>query len=350
MSGGRKSGRQEVRRLLGHSGLLLLLVILAPCLLPHSSLAAQGSPLTAALRLAQDGRIDSARATLKRMEQSTVPTDTLFPGILYSSALVAPTAEEVRRQLQRVIVEYPFSPWAEPAMIALAQLDYANGDPTAAMRTLEKFRTDHATSTLYAVAALWGARAGFDLNDPKAACQWVSEGMARPGDDGSTRAVLAVLSRRCAAAAQAAPATVATVPAAPTTPAVPLPAPDTIVRPESAATPATPPVTDTLRASPPVVSPNPVVSAPAASPPRPVSVTERPAPAFYRVQIVAANSQEAADEMLARAVAAGFKGGIVKEGGYFKVRLGEYATRTEANAAAAQVKARLGGTPYVVAP
>ena len=117
--------------------LWLFLAALPPCHLA----AQQASPLTAALRLAQDGRIDSARATLKRMEESTVPTDTLFPGILYSSALVAPTADEVRRQLQRVIVEYPFSPWAEPAMIALAQLDYANGDPAATGRTLEKFRT-----------------------------------------------------------------------------------------------------------------------------------------------------------------------------------------------------------------
>ena len=47
---------------------------------------------------------------------------------------------------------------------------------------------------------------------------------------------------------------------------------------------------------------------------------------------------------------AGFKGVIVKDGGYFKVRLGEYATRAEASAAAAKVKATLGGAPFVVAP
>src|SRR4029077_17986813 len=98
-------------------------------------------------------------------------TDSLYPGILYSSALIAPTAEEVRPLLQRVVVEYPFSPWAEPALIALAQLDYANGDPAAAARTLEKFRLDHATSTLYPIAAVWGARANFEANDPKAACE-----------------------------------------------------------------------------------------------------------------------------------------------------------------------------------
>jgi cell division septation protein DedD len=73
-------------------------------------------------------------------------------------------------------------------------------------------------------------------------------------------------------------------------------------------------------------------------------------PDAYRVQIVAANSQEAAGEMLDRAKSAGFSGDIVKEGGYFKVRLGQYATRAEASAAAAKVKAKLGGSPFVVAP
>ncbi len=327
---GKMTGRQGGRMSRAQCGLVLLfLAALPPC-----HLAAQ-SPLTAALRLAQDGRIDSARATLKRMEQSTVPTDTLFPGILYSSALVAPTAEEVRRQLQRVIVEYPFSPWAEPAMIALAQLDYANGDPAATGRTLEKFRTDHATSTFYAVAALWGARAGFDLNDPRVACQWVSEGLARAGDDASTRAELVALSRRCPAAAPASPVATAPTTVAPVA-AAPPPTPDTVARVQAAATPAPLP---------------PAVAAPVdTAPERPVPVAERPAPAVFRVQIVAANSQEAADVMLDRATRAGFTGVIVRDGGYYKVRLGEYSTRTEAAAAVAKVKAKLGGSPFVVAP
>jgi cell division septation protein DedD len=323
---GRKSGRPGGRRLPTRFGILLpLLVILPPCLLPPSSLAAQSPQLAAALRLAQDGRIDSARAILKRMEQSTVPTDTLFPGILYSSALVAPTADDVRRQLQRVIVEYPFSPWAEPAMIALAQLDYANGDPAATGRTLEKFRTDHATSSLYTVAALWGARAGFDVNDPRAACQWVSEGLARAGDNAQVRAELVALARRCSPAA--APA-----------------APDT-VRPPTTAAPVSPP-RDT------VFKLNEIPQ-----PPGPIPVLPRPAPSAgpsvpdaYRVQIVAANTQEVADEMLTQAKKAGFSGIVVKDGGYFKVRLGEYATRAEATAAATKVKAKLGGSPFVVAP
>jgi cell division septation protein DedD len=296
--------------------LLLFLAALPPC-----RLAAQ-SQLTAALRLAQDGRIDSARATLRRMEQSTVPTDTLFPGILYSSALISPTAEEVRQKLQRVIVEYPFSPWAAPSMIALAQLDYANGDPAATTRTLDKFRTDHATSPLYPVAALWGARAGFDVKDSSVACQWLRDGLSRANSDAATRAELIALSRRC-------PAGAATPAGSPPAAAV-----------------APPPQAPSPQVPAPLSAPDTVVRAPVAAPAAPAAS----APDVYRVQIVAANSQEAADEMLSRAKQAGFRGVIVKDGGYFKVRLGEYATRAEANAAAAKVKAKLGGSPYVVAP
>ena len=320
--------------------ILILLLFLAA--LPPCHLAAQSSELTAALRLAQDGRIDSARATLKRMEQSTVPTDTLFPGILYSSALVAPTAEEVRRQLQRVIVEYPFSPWAEPAMIALAQLDYANGDPAAAARTLETFRTDHATSSLYTIAALWGARAGFDVNNSTAACQWVSEGLTRANGDASARAELLALSRRCPTS----PATTATpVPAPAATAPAPAPTTDTTVRPPVAAAPAAPPRDTVIKLNEIPQPPGPIPVLPRRAP-----ATEAPVPAAYRVQIVAANTQDVADEMLNRAKKAGFSGIVVKDGGYFKVRLGEYSTRAEANAAAAKIKAKLGGTPYVVAP
>lgn len=296
----------------------LFLLLLAT---PVAAQTATSADLTAALRLAQDGRMDSARATLRRMEQATVPTDSIFPGILYSEALVSPTAEEVKRQLQRVIVEYPVSSWAAPSMIALAQLDFANGDPAAAARTLEKFRTDQGASPLFPMAAMWGARASFDAGNQPAACQWVADGLQKGGGDAATRAELVTMSRRCGAAAAAATAgTPAAAPVATTT----APAMDSATRPPA------PPVT----------------GAPAPA----VATAEPTVPAAWRIQVVAANSQDAADEMLAQAKKAGFAGIIVKEGGYFKVRLGSYASRADATAAAAKVKARLGGNPYVVGP
>jgi septal ring-binding cell division protein DamX len=39
----------------------------------------------------------------------------------------------------------------------------------------------------------------------------------------------------------------------------------------------------------------------------------------------------------------------VEEGGLFKVRVGDYATRAEAAAALPDLKAKLGGSPFVVA-
>jgi cell division septation protein DedD len=332
MKGGKAAGRQGGRTIHPCRYALLALLFLAglpACRVAGFSpcrLGAQTSPLTTALRLAQDGRIDSARAFLKQLQQSTPPTDSLYPGILYSSALIAPTAEEVRPLLQRVVVEYPVSPWAEPALIALAQLDYANGDPAAAARTLEKFRLDHATSTLYPIAAVWAARANFEVNDPKAACEWVAAGLPKTGTDATSRAELSALGRKCTA--QPAPSPASTT----------APEPGAAARPVQASVATTP-------ASPSVAAPAPAPTAPTALPPPP---TDRPA--GYSVQIVAANSQEVADEILARARSAGFKGVVVKEGGYYKVRLGQYSSRADASTAAAQVKAKLGGSPFVVAP
>jgi hypothetical protein len=40
---------------------------------------------------------------------------------------------------------------------------------------------------------------------------------------------------------------------------------------------------------------------------------------------------------------------IVRERGLYKVRAGAFATREEAQAAARKLKARLGGSPFVVA-
>jgi cell division septation protein DedD len=45
----------------------------------------------------------------------------------------------------------------------------------------------------------------------------------------------------------------------------------------------------------------------------------------------------------------GFDVVTVQEGGLYKVRVGGYATRAEATAAVPEVKAKLGGSPFVVA-
>jgi cell division septation protein DedD len=64
---------------------------------------------------------------------------------------------------------------------------------------------------------------------------------------------------------------------------------------------------------------------------------------------VAAASTEAAGEATANSLrAAGYDPHIVREGGFIKVRVGRFATRAEAAAAASQVRAKMGGSPFVV--
>lgn len=257
-------------------------------LLPTWSWAQTASPLAATLALAQEGRVDSARAWLRQLESTTPPTDSLYPGILYNQGLLSPDATEARRLFQRVVVEHPLSPWSGESVIRLAQLDYASGDPAAALRQLDRFRADYAASPLFPVAAVWGARAAFGAKDSASACKWIADGLGRtPADVIATE--LTTLNRGCVPSAAVAS------------------------------------------------SPSPPASSP-------------PSSRAYRIQVAAAPTESAAKQVLARAKAAGLTGVIVQEKGYWKVRLGSYASRTEALAALSTVKSKLGGDPFVVNP
>jgi cell division septation protein DedD len=294
-------------------------VILACALLAAAGSASAQSDarVLAAVRLAQDGRVDSARSVLAALEKSVGPADSTFAQVLYAQGLVAPTVDEARQRLQRVVTEYPLSSWADDAVVRLGQLEYANGDPAAAARQLEKFRGDHAASPLFPVAAVWAGRALLRAQDSLAGCRWVSEGLGRVGRDAATRRELAALAAACGGKAVAARDSVKP-PVARTDPLV------ATVTPVPAAPPA---------------------PAPAATPESLPVVARTPA---WRLQVIAAGTAAEADAQLLRATRAGFDAIVVREGNFHKVRLGSYASRAEATAAAARVKAKLGVDPFVV--
>jgi len=292
--------------------LLGLLLILA------SPLRAQSDPrLVAAVRSAQEGQGDSARATVKRLLDATAPTDTLYSQILYTQAMVADNAADMRRSLQRVVVEHPTSSWADDALVRLVQMDYATRSFDAAARNLERLRQDYPLTPLYSQASYWAARTYFDLKDQAHACQWLSEGLARAGDDLELRNQLAYLSQRCTVAVAGDSG-----------------ADSAAGRPDST------PRRDTTRgaAAPPA---NPAADSTPRRPP-----PQRPR---YRVQIAAVATPGAADDAADAAEKLGYPAVIVRERGLYKVRAGAFATREEAQAAAARVKAKLGGSPFVVA-
>jgi hypothetical protein len=243
-----------------------------------------------ALRLAQEGGSDSARAVVNGLLRITPPTDTLYPQLVYTMGLVSRSVEEMRRNYTRVAVEYANSSWADDALYRLGLLDYAAGNVAGAVRQMDRIQSDYPDSPLIPTAAEWAARALFDQRKPREACAWLTTAMARTGEDVELRNRLEFMNGRCTNPAPA----------------------DTLKPDATTAMPANTPRTG------------------------------------FGVQIGAVNTRAAADKLAQDLKGAGFAPYVVKDGALFKVRTGPYPDRARAQAVAAQVRGRLGGSPFVV--
>ncbi len=288
--------------------------------------AAQNDPrLVAAVRAAQEGQSDSARSAVDRLLAATPPTDSLYPEILYTHAMVANTAADMRRHLQRVVVEYPASSWSDDALLRMVQMDYATRSFEQAGRNLERLRLDYPATPLVAQAAYWGGRTYFELKDTVKACGWLAQGATRNDVDLELQRQIAFMYQRCRAGGQAGSGAADSAAGA------------QAARPDSAAG-------DSARAAaqPPKPPPDSAKS-PARQPAGP------PARVAFRVQIAAVATPGAADDAASKAEKLGFSTVILRERGFYKVRAGEFATRQEAQAAVAKLKAGVGGSPFVVA-
>lgn len=280
---------------------VVLAVVLGLALAPAVAAAQQDARLVEAVRLAREGLPDSARTLTARLLATVAPTDPLFPELLYTIALVASSEPDRRLYLRRVAVEYGASPWADNALLQLAQLDFASGNTEGALRSVERIMADFPGSDVAAEAAFWGARAAFDRNDPRRACAWLATGIASAGTDIELRNRLEFLNLRCQG-----------------------PFPDSTTPP-----PAPPP------------------PAPAPSPPAP---TPRPAagPAWH-VQVAALTERAAIDRIVEALRQMGYEPSVVPgPGGLQKVRAGRFSTRALAQSEVARLRTRFGGQPFVV--
>lgn len=282
---------------------------------------AQTDPrLVAAVRSAQEGQGDSARASIQRLLDSTAPTDSLYPEILYTQAMVADNAADMRRSLQRVVVEYPTSDWSDDALVRLVQMDYATRSFDAAARNLERLKQDFPLTPLYAQAAYWAGRTYFDLKDPARACEWLADGMARVGDNLELQNQLGYLYQRCGVKIVS----------------------DSGARRDSASATSG---LDSSRAG----DSTRTKTATAPPPDSTKSASAQGSKAKYRVQVAAVATPGAADDAADAAEKLGYPAVIVRERGLYKVRAGTFATKEEAQAAVKRIKSGMGGSPFVVA-
>jgi hypothetical protein len=292
----------------------LLLIAAALGLATSVVQAQEDSRLVAAVRLAQDGQGDSARAIVLTMLNRTPQTDTLYPQIVYTMGLVARDGADRGRNFRRVAIEFAGSSWADDALLGLAQEDFALVRAEESLRSLQRIRADYPSTPLLPQVAYWAARANFELRRTAEACRWLNEGLAMAGEDLELQNQLGFYRPRC----------------------------DSVTSGEAAVEQPSASRDTTLTARPPETPADP-----------PVTATTEPAPqpsggVGYSVQVAAVASDAAAEGTLRQLRSAGYDPHTVHEGGFVKIRVGRYADRAQAAAAASQIRARMGGSAFVV--
>lgn len=267
-----------------------VLAVAALSSVPTFPLSAQSDPrLVAAVNLAQSGKMDSARAVVRRLLAALPPTDSVYPEALYVSGILAPNPRAVATNLQRVVIEYGQSPWADDALLRLAQLYAAQNDDAATIQATERLRRDYPDSPLIAKADFVGARAYFTLKDEARGCALIREALADSTADVELRNQVTYYAARCSGLPTGTTATAATAP----------------TRDSTAKTLA--------------------------------------------VQVLAVRSASQVDEMLTRLKVMGYDPRVIRDSsGLFKVRVGKYGTREEAQRALSNLKTRVGGQPFIV--
>lgn len=334
------------RRALG--GIVGPLLVMAALLLA-GPVAAQGRDSTVAVvqRMVNAGDRAGARqyadSVLRTMREGSAG----YGEALYARAFAASSAVEAERDYLRVAVEYALSARAEDAMMMVAQLKLARSDRTGARRNFERLVREHPMGAQVAKAAFWAGRLAVEDGDLVHGCQSLGVAKARArSDDVEFGNQVEYYLQRCTAWALAAAASAAPPPAEP--PPAPIrerPAPERNV--PARATPSRPgarPVPrDTTRAVPP-----PADSVPPAEPPVEPTVTPPSKPATplkeYSVQVAAFPKQRDADALAQVLSQRGFSARVWGSAPPFRVRVGRYATREEAVAQLARMKAaRLNG-------
>ena len=106
-------------------------------------LPATDSVFKRARRLVSEGDGATGRAIVDSMVRASAEGTPAYGDALFWRGALAETAADAERDYRRVIVEYPLSPYADDALLSLAELEQARGDRTAAYQHLQRFVREH---------------------------------------------------------------------------------------------------------------------------------------------------------------------------------------------------------------
>jgi hypothetical protein len=257
----------------------------------------QDSLMREAVRLATEGRTDSAEALIQLQLDALSPLNPAYAQLLFTAGLVSDTAEAAERYFRQVSIEYSSSAWADRSLLRLAQLAFADGDLRDSRRYTDRVLLDYPTSPVRGEAAFWAGRAEFDLDNPVSGCRYMAQAQreARNNIELENRAAFHL--QRCATVLGISPQDSAEA--------------------ESAAAGGEGPA-----------DPNQTI---------------------YAVQVAAVSTAGAADAAMQALRAQGYTPRVFRDqDGLLKVRIGRFTRRRDADALARQLRNRLGGQPFVV--
>ena len=237
-------------------------------------------------RLVVGGDRSTARVLADSLVASLPADSPRLADVLYWRAQSATSAVDAERDYLRITIEHPFTARAPDALLALAQLEFARSDRTAARRRFDRLLRDYPKGKHVARASLWSGRLALEERDNVAGCQTLNA--ARPivgSDDIELRNQFDYYVAQCERLAPA--------------DSVPAPAPS---------------------------------GAPATG-------RSSPAGPAFSVQVAAYNARTDATSLATRLKQRGFDVRVFGDKAPYRVRIGRYATRADANAALARIRA-----------
>jgi hypothetical protein len=239
--------------------------------------------------------MDSARAVVQAKLSLASPRDSGYAEILFTAGLVSDTAAIAARFFRQVSIEYSASPWADRALLRLAQLAYAEGDLDGVRRSAGRILLDYPLSTVRAQAAFWAGRTELDLNNAAEGCRLMVQSNDEAGENVELANRASFYLQRCSVLLGALADSAGT---------------------DSAAGGRTPARTGTR---------------------------------VFAIQVAAVSDPSAADRVMRALRAAGHEARVFRdEDGLLKVRVGAFRRRRDAEALMRELRGVVPGDPFVV--
>lgn len=318
-------------------------------------LPATDSIFKRARRLVSDGDGAAGRAVVDSMLRAAEEGTARYGDALFWRGALAETAADAERDYRRVIVEYPLSPYADDALLSLAELEQARGDRSAAYQHLQRFVREHPPGPARARAGLAAARLAFEQRDVPRGCSMIADARSSVGtSDVELRNQIDYHGSRCATTTASAPSVTPPPPASTTSTARPSTRSETTL-PGSVQPPATRSATTspTNARSAPTAAPATTAGADRSRSPAPpataatsesatkAAAPKEPAPrGIWTIQLAAYNTRADAEQLVRKLAGRGVKARISGDAKPFRVRLDYYQTRQEAVERVAELKQR----------